>query len=97
MSSSTTLSRFDNSEVIEFKVDRKFSEQEILNLITGNRDRFEFLLLEIHDFDRNFEQLRDFLRDLPGQLILAYLHANDFETLGSNRLPRVFEITLLRR
>jgi hypothetical protein len=96
-SSNTALSGFDNSEVFGFKVDEKCSEWEILNLITGNRDRFEFLLLEIHDVDRNVEQLKDFLRDLSGQLIRAHPHANNFETLGSNGHPRVFEITLLRR
>lgn len=73
------------------------SSTGILNLITENKDRFEFLLLEIHDFDSNVEQLKDFLRDFFGQLILAHLHANNFETLGSNGPPRDCKITTLRR
>ena len=54
------------------------------------------MLLELNDFDRRVEQLRGFLRDLSGQFVLAHLHANNFEFLGSNGFPRVFEISLLR-
>jgi len=92
----TALSRYENSEMIGLKVDIEGSEWEILNLIAVNKDRFQFLLIEIHDFDKHVEQLRDFLRDLSGQFVLAHLHANNFETLGSNGFPKVFEITLLR-
>jgi hypothetical protein len=94
---SAALSGYKNSEVLGLKVDIEGSEWEILNLIALNKDRFEFVLIEIHDFDRHVELLRDFLRDLSGQFVLAHLHANNFETLGSNGFPRVFEITLLRR
>ena len=92
----TALSRYENSEMIGLKVDIEGSEWEILNLIAVNKDRFQFLLIEIHDFDKHVEQLRDFLRDLSGQFVLAHLHANNFDTLGSNGFPKVFEITLLR-
>jgi len=90
------LSRYENSKMIGLKVDIEGSEWEILNLIAVNKDRFEFLLIEIHDFDSHVEQLRDFLSDLSGQFVLAHLHANNFETLGGNGFPKVFEITLLR-
>jgi hypothetical protein len=90
------LSRYENSEMIGLKVDIEGSEWEILNLIAVNKDRFQFLLIEIHDFDKHVEQLRDFLGELSGQFVLAHLHANNFETLGSNGFPKVFEITLLR-
>jgi hypothetical protein len=93
---STALSRFKRSDLIGLKVDIEGSEWEILNLIAGSKDRFEFLLIEIHDFDKHVEQLRDFLSELSGQFVLAHLHANNFETLGSNGFPKVFEITLLR-
>jgi hypothetical protein len=92
----TALSRYKRSDLIGLKVDIEGSEWEILNLIAGNKDRFEFVLIEIHDFDKHVEQLRDFLRDLSGEFVLAHLHANNFETLGSNGFPKVFEITLLR-
>jgi len=90
------LSRYVNSEMIGLKVDIEGSEWELLNLIALNKDRFQFLLIEIHDFDNHVEQLRDFLSELSGHFVLAHLHANNFETLGSNGFPKVFEITLLR-
>ena len=93
---SAALSRYKNSNLIGLKVDIEGSEWEILNLIAGNKDRFQFLLIEIHDFDNHVDQLRDFLREMSGQFVLAHLHANNFETLGINGFPKVFEITLLR-
>ncbi len=93
---STALSRYKGSDLIGLKVDIEGSEWEILNLIAENKDRFEFMLIEIHDFDKHVDQLRDFLGELSGNFVLAHLHANNFETLGSNGFPKVFEITLLR-
>jgi|694.fasta_scaffold116129_4 hypothetical protein len=93
---SMALSRYTNSDLIGLKVDIEGSEWEILNLIVRNKDRFQFLLIEIHDFDKHVDQLRDFLGELSGNFVLAHLHANNFETLGSNGFPKVFEITLLR-
>jgi hypothetical protein len=93
----TALSGYKSSEMIGLKVDIEGSEWEILSLIAENKDRFEFVLIEIHDFDKHVEQLREFLSDLSGQFVLAHLHANNFESLGSNGFPKVFEITLLRK
>ena len=90
------LSRYADSEMIGLKIDIEGSEWELLNLIALNKDRFQFLLIEIHDFDKHVEQLLDFLRELSGHFVLAHLHPNNFETLGSNGFPKVFEITLLR-
>ena len=93
---SAALSRYKNSDLIGLKVDIEGSEWEILNSIARNKDRFEFMLIEIHEFDKHVEQLRNFLSELSGQFVLAHLHANDFETLGTSGFPKVFEITLLR-
>ena len=94
---SIALSGYNRSDVIGLKVDIEGAEWEILNLIASNKDRFEFMLIEIHDFDSHVEQLREFLRDLSDQFVLAHLHANNFDSLGSNGFPKVFEITLLRK
>ena len=93
---SEALSRYKNPDLIGLKVDIEGAEWEILNLIAGNKDRFQFLLIEIHDFDNHVDQLRVFLREMSEQFVLAHLHANNFETLGINGFPKVFEITLLR-
>jgi len=90
------LSGYPDKTMIGLKVDIEGSEWNILDLISENQSRFEFLLIEIHDFDKHVDQLRKFLCDLAGSFIVAHLHANNFETLGSNGFPRVFEITLLR-
>lgn len=81
---------------IGLKVDIEGSEWEILDLIVESRSRFEFVLIEIHDFDRHCDELRDFLRDISDRFTLAHLHANNFETTGSKGFPNVFEITLLK-
>ena len=90
------LSDFSNKTIIGLKVDIEGSEWEILDVIIQNKSRFEFLLIEIHDFDKHVDQLRKFLFDLAGSFLIAHLHANNFELLGSNGFPKVFEITLLR-
>lgn len=92
----SALSSYKTSDLIGLKVDIEGSEWEILDLIAVHKDRFKFLLIEIHDFDKHVDQLRDFLNELSGQFVLAHLHANNFETVGSNGFPKVFEITLLR-
>jgi hypothetical protein len=90
------LSEYPIDAKIGLKVDIEGSEWDILNLISESQSKFEFLLIEIHDFDRHVDELRKFLSDLAGSFIIAHLHANNFETLGSNGFPKVFEITLLR-
>ena len=92
----TALNKYSHDKNLGLKIDIEGYEWEILDLIAQNKDRFEFVLLEIHDFDKHVEQLRDFLGELSGHFVLAHLHANNFETLGSNGFPKVFEITLLR-
>ena len=52
---SAALSRHKNSNLIGLKVDIEGSEWEILNLIAENQDRFQFLLIGIHDFDKHVE------------------------------------------
>jgi len=91
------LSEYPIDAKIGLKVDIEGSEWDILNLISEDQSKFEFLLIEIHDFDRHVNELRKFLSDLAGSFIIAHLHANNFETLGSNGFPKVFEITLLRK
>lgn len=90
------LSGYPNETMIGLKVDIEGSEWDISDLISEDQSRFEFLLIEIHDFDKHVDQLRKFLSNLAGSFIIAHLHANNFETLGSNGFPKVFEITLLR-
>ena len=90
------LSNQSTEKIIGLKIDIEGSEWEILNSIAKNQTRFEFLLIEIHDFDRYVEQLRTFLGDISENFVLAHLHANNFESVGVNGFPGVFEVTLLR-
>lgn len=90
------LSEYPIDAKIGLKVDIEGSEWGILNLISEDQSKFEFLLIEIHDFDRHVDELRKFLSNLAESFIIAHLHANNFEALGSNGFPKVFEITLLR-
>ena len=90
------LLNFSTNLLLGLKIVIEGSEWEILDVITQNKSRFEFLLIEIHDFDKHVDQLRKFLFDLAGSFMIAHLHANNFEMLGSNGFARVFEMTLLR-
>jgi hypothetical protein len=89
------LNKYSHDKKLGLKIDIEGSEWEILDLIAQNKDRFEFVLLEIHNFDQHVDQLRDFLNDFSERFILVHLHANNFESVGSNGFPKVFEITLL--
>ncbi len=90
------LSNYPTPEVLGLKIDIEGSEWEILDLIVENQAKFEFVLIEVHEFDRHADQLKFFLNVLSDSFVLAHLHANNFENLGSNGFPKVFEITLLR-
>lgn len=90
------LSRIPTDSIIGLKIDIEGSEWEILEQIITHQSRFGFILIEIHDFDSYVQQLKDFLDQLSGRLVLSHLHANNFQGLGKNGFPRVFEITLLR-
>ena len=90
------LSRIPTESVIGLKIDIEGSEWEILEQIIKHQSRFGFILIEIHDFDLHVQQLKNFLDQLSRRLVLSHLHANNFEGLGQNGFPKVFEITLLR-
>jgi hypothetical protein len=82
---------------IGLKIDIEGSEWDILKLIELNQSQFEYILIELHDFDRHESDLRDFLSGISDNFVLAHLHANNFETIGNNGFPKVFELTLIRK
>lgn len=90
------LSRHPNKTAIGLKVDIEGSEWEILESIASHQSRFEFILMEIHDFDGHESQLRRFLHEMEANFYLGHLHANNFASLGENGFPSVFEITLVK-
>jgi hypothetical protein len=90
------LSIYPIEAEIGLKVDIEGSEWEILDQIIAHQSRFRFILMEVHDFDLHVLQLKKFFNKLSGPLVHSHLHANNFEGLGKNGFPRVFEITLLR-
>ena len=91
------ISKYPIDSKIGLKVDIEGSEWEILRTIAENEFRFEFILIEIHDFENHESELRDFLSKLDSSFVIAHLHANNFESLGKNGFPKVFELTLLRK
>jgi hypothetical protein len=90
------LSIYPIEAEIGLKVDIEGSEWELLDQIIAHQSRFRFILMEVHDFDLHALQLKEFFDKLLGQWVLSHLHANNFEGLGMNGFPRVFEITLLK-
>ena len=91
------ISRYSLESRIGLKVDIEGSEWEILELIAQNQSLFEFVLIEIHNFEEHESDLRKFLMSLDKGFVIAHLHANNFEGLGKNGFPRVFELTLLKK
>lgn len=90
------LTRYPKQSRIGLKVDIEGSEWEILKLITEKQSLFEFILVEIHDFDYHVNELREFIGSLNDDFVFAHLHANNFGALGVNGFPKVFELTFLR-
>jgi hypothetical protein len=91
------LSEYPGNSRIGLKVDIEGSEWEILESIGQEKKKFEFILLEIHHFDQHEAELEKFLNDVQDCFTLSHLHANNFEPLGSNGFPKVFELTLLKK
>lgn len=91
------LSDYPVASQIGLKVDIEGSEWEILELIAEAKDKIAFILIEIHNFDRHEFELRNFLTVIKDSFEISHLHANNFEPVGHNGFPKVFEITLLKR
>lgn len=82
---------------IGLKVNFEGSEWEILPIIEMNKSRFEFILLEVHEFHLHVAELEEFLTGLNSDFVNAHLHANNFGTLEKNGLPSVFELSLIKK
>jgi hypothetical protein len=93
---SEILSKYPPERRLGLKIDIEGSEWEILKIIELNQFRFEFMLIEFHQVDQHAGELREFIYALSQNFIIAHLHANNFEPLGSNRFPNVLELTLLK-
>lgn len=78
------------------KIDIEGSEWEILSDLATVQSSFEFIILEIHDFDEHVSELNEFLNSIQDCFKLIHLHANNFGGIGKNGFPNVFEIVLIR-
>jgi len=91
------LLKYPKEGRIGLKIDIEGSEWDILTLVSQNQKRFEFILIEIHDFDNHVEELRLFLASMEVNFFNAHLHANNFDSVGKNGFPKVFELTLIKK
>ena len=78
------------------KIDIEGSEWEILRDLAIVKSSFEFIILEIHNFDEHVSELNEFLNTIQDCFRLIHLHANNFGEIGKNGFPNVFEIVLIR-
>lgn len=90
------LARYTQETRLGLKVDIEGSEWEILNSIKDHQTRFEFVIIEIHDFENHVNELREFLEGVTDNFVISHLHANNFEVIGRTGFPNVFELTLLK-
>jgi hypothetical protein len=83
--------------VAAIKIDIEGSEWEILEQVSTISNIFEFIVIEVHDFDSHEEELKKFLADISNDFVVVHLHANNFDGIGKNNFPKVFELTIVKR
>jgi hypothetical protein len=90
------ISNLNQDNKVGIKIDIEGSEWEILDLLASNQISFEFIILEVHNFDDHADELQHFHSQIEKNFTLIHLHANNFDGVGTNHFPRVFEIVLVR-
>lgn len=76
---------------IFLKLDIEGSEYRVLNDILKLQNRFEGLVIEVHDIDLHIDKLIHFIENL--NLTLVHVHANNYGGVDLNGDPIVLELT----
>lgn len=79
------------------KIDIEGGEWEILNLLGPHMENIDLIILELHDFDANFQNYLKWKKRLSSKYELVHAHINNFSKLGKNSIPEVMEMTFVNK
>ncbi len=90
-----TISKILNNykEDVVLKIDIEGDEYKIFKDIKKNSKKILFLILELHDVDKNIKKIKNFLQKLDLKII--HIHGNNYGGIDQNSNPRVIELSLL--
>ena len=78
---------------VVLKIDIEGDEYKILNQIEYNSHKILFLIIELHNIDKNLNKITKFLKKLDLKII--HIHANNFGGIDYKKDPKVIELSLL--
>jgi len=73
------------------KIDIEGSEYEILEDLINEQARFTGMVIEFHDCDLHLDRIEAFIESV--RMPIVNVHANNFEKLNGDALPRVLELS----
>lgn len=79
------------------KCDIEGSEYGIFDLIVLHKDKFDLIIMEVHDIESNLDKLEAFINELQKDFATIHLHMNNYYPPSINRIPYIMEVTIARR
>ena len=91
ISISKILNNYENNIIL--KIDIEGDEYKIFKDIKKNSKKILFLILELHDIDKNILKIKNFLKKLDLKII--HIHGNNYGGVDKKGNPKVIELSLL--
>lgn len=88
---SKILNNYEKNVIL--KIDIEGDEYKIFKDIKKNSKKILFLILELHDVDKNIIKIKNFLRKLDLKII--HIHGNNYGGVDQKGNPKVIELSLL--
>lgn len=85
----------DNEFIL--KIDIEGSEYLLIDQLCSIAQRVPLLIIEFHDTETNQTDFEKSLRKLSEFYINCHVHANNYDLLGENGIPRALEFTFGRK
>ena len=82
----------DNKDIV-LKVDIEGDEYKVLKEINKNFDKLNLVIIEFHNLQKNLKKIKDFINKT--KLKNIHINANNYETVDTNGIPKVIEMTLI--
>ena len=82
----------DNKDIV-LKVDIEGDEYKVLKEINKNFSKINLVIIEFHDLQKNLKKIKDFINKT--KLRNIHINANNYETVDTNGIPKVIEMTLI--
>jgi len=79
------------------KCDIEGWEYDILDMISLYKDKFDLIIMEIHDVEGKLEKSEAFVNELKSDFAIVHIHMNNFYPPSIKGFPYIVEITFARR